>query len=117
MQENEKNQYSYQSFDEMLSSRIRLAALALLAGCDEAEFTYIRDVIQTTDGNLASHLRKLEESGYVQYQKRFIDRKPATYYRITPKGRSALFDYSRRLTELLKNSNNLGGSSNEKETT
>lgn len=117
MQENEKNQYSYQSFDEMLSSRIRLAALALLAGCDEAEFTYIRDVIQTTDGNLASHLRKLEESGYVQYQKRFIDRKPTTYYRITPKGRSALLDYSRQLTELLKNSNNLGGSSNENETT
>ena len=115
MQENEKNRYSYQSFDEMLSSRIRLAALALLAGCDEAEFTYIRDVIQTTDGNLASHLRKLEESGYVQYQKRFIDRKPATYYRITPKGRSALLDYSRQLAELLKNSNNIGGSSNEKE--
>ncbi len=117
MQENEKNRYSYQSFDEMLSSRIRLAALALLAGCDEAEFTYIRDVIQTTDGNLASHLRKLEESGYVQYQKRFIDRKPATYYRITPKGRSALLAYSRQLAELLKNSNNLGSSSNEKETT
>ena len=40
MQENEKNRYSYQSFDEMLSSRIRLAVLALLVGCDEAEFTY-----------------------------------------------------------------------------
>jgi len=117
MQENEKNPYSYQSFDEMLSSRIRLAALALLAGCDEAEFTYIRDVIQTTDGNLASHLRKLEECGYVQYQKRFVDRKPATYYRITPEGRSALLAYSSRLTELLKNSNYLGGLSNENETT
>lgn len=116
MQKNEKNPYNYQSFDEMLSSRIRLAALALLAGCDEAEFTYIRDVIQTTDGNLASHLRKLEGSGYVRYQKRFIYRKPATYYRITPQGRSALLAYSRRLTELLKNSNYQGGSSNETET-
>jgi len=116
MQENENNPYSYQNFDEVLSSRIRLAALALLAGCDEAEFTYIRNVIQTTDGNLASHLRKLEEAGYVEYQKRFIDRKPATYYRITPEGRAALLAYSRRLTELLKNSESLGGTQHENET-
>ncbi len=116
MQENENNPYNYQNFDEVLSSRIRLAALALLAGCDEAEFTYIRDVIQTTDGNLASHLRKLEECGYVEYQKRFVDRKPATYYRITQEGRSALLAYSRRLTELLKNSESLGGMQHENET-
>ncbi len=102
MSENEKNPYSYQAFDEMLSSRIRLAALALLAGCEEAEFTYIRDTIGTTDGNLASHLRKLEEAGYVEYQKRFIDRKPATFYRITDEGRKALLSYSRRLTELIQ---------------
>ncbi len=110
MQEKEKNLYNYQGFDEIFSSRIRLAVLALLAGCDEAEFTYIRDMVETTDGNLASHLRKLEESGYVQYEKRFVDRKPATYYKISTKGRSALLAYSHHLAELLKNSNSSGGS-------
>ncbi|HPC72806.1 MAG TPA: transcriptional regulator [Treponema sp.] len=101
MSENKNNPFNYEQIDEMLSSRIRLAVLALLAGCEEAEFTYIRDMVGASDGNLASHLRKLEDADYVTLDKRFLGRKPATFYRITTAGQSALLDYSRHLAELL----------------
>ena len=102
MQKNEKNPYNYQSFDEMLSSRIRLAALALLAGCDEAEFTYIRDVIQTTDGNLASHLKTLEGLGYIEVKKEFIERKPRTTYSRTCEGEQAFKEHLQALEAFIK---------------
>lgn len=95
------NLYRYEALDELFASRIRLAVMALLAGCEEAEFTYLRDTIGASDGNLASHLRKLEDSGYVAYRKQFQGRKPSTLYRITDQGREALLVYSRRLAELL----------------
>lgn len=98
---NPANLFNYEALDELFASRIRLATMALLAGCEEAEFTYLRDTIGTSDGNLASHLRKLEEAGYVEFRKQFKGRKPSTLYRITDQGREALLVYSRRLAELL----------------
>jgi DNA-binding transcriptional ArsR family regulator len=106
MSEKEKNPFNYEQIDELLSSRIRLSVIALLAGCDEAEFTYIRERVGASDGNLAAHLRKLEDSGYVSYEKRFLGRKPATFYRITPTGQTTLLEYSRHLAELLGASKN-----------
>uniref|UniRef100_A0A7C3E0J6 ArsR family transcriptional regulator n=1 Tax=Gracilinema caldarium TaxID=215591 RepID=A0A7C3E0J6_9SPIR len=101
MTEKDKNPYNYEQIDELLSSRIRLAIIALLAGCDEAEFTYIRERVGASDGNLATHLRKLEDCGYIRYEKRFLGRKPATFYCITATGQSALLAYSRHLAELI----------------
>jgi len=81
--------------------QIRLAALSLLAAVDEAEFTYLRDKIKATDGNLSVHLTKLEEAGYIEVEKKFIDRKPKTLYRMTSKGRAAFVGYVRNLRALL----------------
>ncbi len=96
------NQYDYQQLDEIIHSRIRLAIMALLVSVERAEFTFIRDTIRTTDGNLSVHLRKLEETGYVKMHKRFIERKPATSYSITPKGREAFEKYIERLENMIK---------------
>jgi len=63
--------------------------MALLTACDELEFTRLRERLALTEGNLAAHLRKLEDAGYVRVAKSFVARKPRTAYRITPRGRAA----------------------------
>ena len=75
--------------DDAIHSPVRLAIMALLVGGDELEFTLLRERLALTDGNLATHLRKLEERGYVQCTKSFVDRRPRTAYRVLPRGRTA----------------------------
>ena len=87
--------------DELIHPRIRLAAMSILAAVEEAEFTYLRERTGATDGNLGSHLRKLEEAGYVEAAKSFEARKPVTRYRLTPQGRDAFRRYVDRLETLI----------------
>lgn len=94
--------FDHRRLDRVIHSRIRLAVLAILAAVDEAEFTFLRDKVNTTDGNLASHLRKLEEAGYVKVRKEFVDRKPVSRYSLTGEGRGALRTYVDRLEEMLQ---------------
>lgn len=76
--------------------------MAVLISVDEAEFTFIRDKINATDGNLSVHLRKLEENKYVSVVKEFVDRKPVTRYKLTQTGRKAFEDYIKKLESLIK---------------
>ena len=85
----------------VIHGKLRLALLSLLTGVDEAEFTWLRSKTGSTDGNLGAQLMKLEEAGYIAVQKRFVDRKPQSLYRITEAGRQALAEYVRALRELL----------------
>ncbi|MGH9479758.1 MAG: winged helix-turn-helix domain-containing protein [Terriglobales bacterium] len=85
----------------VVHGRLRLALLSLLAGVEEAEFTWLRATTAATDGNLGAQLLKLEEAGYVACKKRFVRRKPQTLYRLTRAGRQALADYVRALRQLL----------------
>jgi DNA-binding MarR family transcriptional regulator len=85
----------------VIHGKLRLALLSLLAGVEEAEFTWLRAKTGSTDGNLGAQLQKLEEAGYVKVKKRFVDRKPQTLYRMTEAGRAALAEYVRALKELL----------------
>lgn len=94
--------FDYQQLDDIIHSRIRLAIMALLVSVDEAEFTFIREKIQATDGNLSVHLKKLEDAGYISVKKSFINRKPSSAYRITGKGHTAFEKYVERLEKLLK---------------
>jgi len=80
---------SLAGIDAAIHSPARLAIMALLTGGDELEFTLLRDQLALTDGNVAAHLRKLEDAGYVRVAKSFVARKPRTAYRITPRGRAA----------------------------
>ncbi|MGD0337728.1 MAG: transcriptional regulator [Bacteroidota bacterium] len=94
--------FDYQQLDEIIHSRIRLAIMTLLVSVEQAEFTFIRDKINTTDGNLSVHMRKLEESGYIKTQKRFVDRKPMTSFSITRKGHGAFEKYIEQLEKMIK---------------
>ena len=85
----------------VIHGKLRLALLSLLAGVDEAEFTWLRAKTGSTDGNLGAQLQKLEEAGYVKVKKRFVERKPQTLYRMTESGRAALAEYVRALKQLL----------------
>jgi len=85
----------------VVHGKMRLALLSLLAGVDEAEFTWLRSKTGSTDGNLGAQLLKLEEAGYVGVEKRFVLRKPQTIYRITEAGRQALMEYVQALKQLL----------------
>ena len=85
----------------VIHGKLRLALLSLLAGVEEAEFTWLRGKTGATDGNLGAQLAKLEEAGYVAVEKRFVMRKPQTLYRITTEGRVALTEYVEALKTLL----------------
>jgi DNA-binding PadR family transcriptional regulator len=85
----------------VIHGKLRLALLSLLAGVEEAEFTWLRTKTGSTDGNLGAQLLKLEESGYVAVEKKFVLRKPQTLYRITENGRQALSEYVQALKQLL----------------
>jgi DNA-binding PadR family transcriptional regulator len=85
----------------VIHGKLRLALLSLLAGVEEAEFTWLRAKTGSTDGNLGAQLMKLEESGYVAVEKKFVERKPQTIYRMTDVGREALQEYVQALKQLL----------------
>ena len=76
--------------------------MALLISVEEAEFNFIRDKVNTTDGNLSVHIRKLEEAGYVSVKKEFIDRKPRTSYALTKNGKKAFEVYLNQLEKLVR---------------
>jgi DNA-binding HxlR family transcriptional regulator len=85
----------------IIHGKLRLALLSLLAGIEEAEFTWLRAKTGSTDGNLGAQLLKLEEAGYVAVEKKFVQRKPQTLYRMTEAGRKALTEYIYALRQLL----------------
>jgi DNA-binding MarR family transcriptional regulator len=94
--------FDHQQLDEIIHSRIRLAIMALLISLEEAEFTFIREKVNTTDGNLSIHLKKLEEVDYISVKKEFINRKPVTTYKITKKGHTAFEIYISKLEQLIR---------------
>ncbi|MGC9157999.1 MAG: winged helix-turn-helix domain-containing protein [Terracidiphilus sp.] len=85
----------------VVHGKLRLALLSLLSGVEEAEFTWLRLKTGSTDGNLGAQLLKLEEAGYVAVEKKFVQRKPQSLYRMTEDGRRALTEYVRALRQLL----------------
>jgi DNA-binding PadR family transcriptional regulator len=87
----------------VIHGKLRLALLSLLSSVEEAEFTWLRTKTGSTDGNLGAQLLKLEEAGYVAVEKKFIQRKPQTIYRISEQGRTALSEYVQALKALLGN--------------
>jgi DNA-binding PadR family transcriptional regulator len=89
------------NLNPVVHGKLRLALLTLLTGVDEAEFTWLREKTGATDGNLGAQLLKLEEAGYVNVEKKFVQRKPQSLYRMTDAGRAALTEYVQALRQLL----------------
>jgi DNA-binding MarR family transcriptional regulator len=87
--------------DPLIHERLRLGILSALVVQERLTFTELRDLLQTTDGNLSVQARKLETAGYVVCDKKFEERKPKSTYRISPEGRLALENYLETLAGLL----------------
>ncbi len=87
--------------NKAFESRVRLGIMAALLVNESMDFNALKALLDVTDGNLASHLRGLEEMQYVQAQKSFIGRKPNTSYSITPLGRTAFQAHLKGLEKLL----------------
>ena len=93
-------------FNELIHQTVRLQIMAALNALDEEsqlDFGALRDLLDVTDGNLATHLRKLEDAGYIKVTKTFVGRRPRTYIAITPEGRQAFAEHVRALKEILGN--------------
>lgn len=96
------SEYDYQQLDDIIHSRIRLAIMAVLIAVEEAEFSYIKEKVNATDGNLSVNLKKLEDAGYISVKKEFVDRKPRTIYSLTKKGRKAFENYLSNIEKFLR---------------
>jgi len=93
-------------FNETIHQPVRLqimAALVTLEKGAEVDFTYLRDLLEVSDGNLGAHLRKLEELGYITIKKEFIDRKPRSFISATADGRKVFDEHVAALESILKN--------------
>ncbi len=76
--------------------------MSLLMIHDELEFTRIKELLQVTDGNLASHSRALETAGYLLVEKGFVGRKPNTVFRATAEGKIAFQEHLKALEQLIR---------------
>ena len=88
--------------DRLIHERIRLGIISALAINDSLSFNDLKRVLNTSDGNLSVHARKLEEGGYIQCSKFFEGRIPRTEYRLTPAGRAALEEYLDQMEEVIR---------------
>jgi len=89
------------NLNKAFESRIRLGIMSALAVNDALDFNALKELLEVTDGNLASHLKALESFGYVQSTKQFIGRKPNTSYSITQSGSDDFKHHLNALGELL----------------
>jgi DNA-binding transcriptional ArsR family regulator len=91
-----------QELDPIIHERIRLGIVSALAVNDRLSFNELKRILQTTDGNLSVHARKLEEAGYVECDKHFEGRMPKTDYRLSASGRRSLQRYLDRMEEIIR---------------
>jgi DNA-binding HxlR family transcriptional regulator len=87
----------FEPLDPVIHSRVRLAVLSILITARHADFNYLKKETETMDGNLSTHLAKLEEAGYIQVKKSFQGKKPLTTCALTERGKSAFAKYLRAL--------------------
>ncbi|MBN1402010.1 MAG: transcriptional regulator [Anaerolineae bacterium] len=87
--------------DRVVHSPARLLILAYLYVSESADFTFLMRETGLTRGNLSSHMSTLEEAGYIEVQKEFVNRRPLTLLRLTRRGRQAFRDYRRSLKGVL----------------
>lgn len=88
--------------DRLIHERMRLAIVSALAANASLSFNELKALLQTTDGNLSVHARKLEEAGYLACAKSFEGRMPKTRYRLTSEGRRAFEKYLGHLEALVR---------------
>ncbi len=88
-------------FERLLEHRTRLGICVLLARWEALSFTRLRELLAETDGSLGANLGKLEAAGFLAVDKSFENRRPITWYRLTPAGRRALAGHLAALEQLV----------------
>jgi DNA-binding MarR family transcriptional regulator len=88
--------------DTLLHHRMRLGLVSALAAAESLSFNDLKAVLQTSDGNLSVHARKLEDAGYVTCTKTFENRRPRTDYSLTGRGRQALGRYLGHMEAIIR---------------
>ena len=99
------NPEKFAPLDPVIHSQVRLAVLSILASAAEADFNFLKSATGATDGNLSTHLAKLEEAGYIRIKKSFQGKKPLTKCLLTERGRAALSRYVEALEDYLPKKN------------
>ncbi len=90
------------ALDRIIHERVRLALVSALAVHESLTFNELKALLETSDGNVSVHARKLEDAGYIACKKRFDGRIPRTEYRLTAAGRRALEQYLAHMEALIK---------------
>lgn len=93
---------SPEQFDKAFENRIRLQVMSVLVANDGYDFNSLKDLLQVTDGNLASHMKALEKEGYISVNKSFVGKKPHTQYFASENGRKAFTKHLGALENLIK---------------
>ena len=89
------------SFDRLVHEPARLKIMANLYVVESADFTYLMKQTGLTWGNLSSHMKKLEEAGYIEVEKQFVNKRPNTLLRLTQQGREAFRGYRDSMKNVL----------------
>ncbi len=88
--------------NKQFESRVRLGIMSVLMVNESVDFVSLKDLLDITDGNLASHLSALEKNKLIEVRKQFVGRKPNTRYRITASGRNAFREHLDYLAEIIR---------------
>jgi len=91
------------SLNKAFDNKVRLGIMSMLMVNDWVGFKTLKEMLELTDGRLASHIKSLEENKFIEVRKEFVGRKPHTTYKATKAGRKAFSDHLDALEELLKN--------------
>ena len=88
--------------NKAFESRVRLGIMSILSVNEWIDFNTLKEYLEVTDGNLATHLRALEGGGMITVRKQFIGRKPRTSYHISERGKEAFFEHIRAIEAMIR---------------
>jgi len=92
----------FQQLDRVIHEKGRLAIMSALAAAPELSFTELRDMLDMTDGNLTTHIRTLQQEGFVSVAKSYQNNRPLTSCSLTPAGRKAFAEYINLLEQIIR---------------
>jgi DNA-binding MarR family transcriptional regulator len=88
--------------NKAFENRVRLGIMSALTVNDSLDFSALKELLDVTDGNLATHIKKLEQENFIQVQKSFIDNKPNTSYSMTAEGKDAFENHLAVLEKIIR---------------
>lgn len=91
-----------ENLNKAFESRVRLGIMSVLMVADEIDFVSLKEQLQVTDGNIASHITALEKLAYIKVEKKFIGKKPNTTYSVTAQGKKEFKEHINALEKLIR---------------